>query len=264
MFTTFKTHALRAGGLMAVLALAACGNLSQVSEKGTTDKPVWPDPASTTFDTGAYPALENLRLIGPGMSKDQIYALLGRPHFGEGLAGVREWDYLFLFRTPNGDVTCQYKVLYDHDKKAQSFLWKPETCADLLRHKQAPAPGKLSLNGDVLFAFGSATLTPAGQAEVNRVAAALPRRGDASIQVTGHTDPIGNDAANQVLSERRAFAVRDQLIAQGIPATSIRALGMGESQPVVQCAAGHARDALQACLAPNRRVDITVTHRSGQ
>jgi len=262
MFKTLKTCAFRASGLAAVLALAACGNLSQISDKGATDEPVWPDPADTTFDTGAYPTLDSLRLMGPGMTKDQIYGLIGRPHFSEGLAGVREWDYLFHFRTPQGDLTCQYKVLFDKDKHAQTFLWKPEACANLLNpRKPSPAPQALSLKGDVLFAFGSATLTAAGVAEVNRVASALPRQGEASIMVTGHTDYIGSDASNLALSDRRARAVRDQMISQGIPASSIQAHGMGERQPVVQCANGP-RAALIECLAPNRRVDITVAHRS--
>jgi outer membrane protein OmpA-like peptidoglycan-associated protein len=260
MLKTLKTYTVRASGIMAVLALAACGNLSQVSDKGTTDEPVWPDPADTSFDTGSYPAVENLRLVGPGMSKDQLYNLLGRPHFAEGLAGVREWDYLFHFRTANGDLTCQYKVLFDKDKLARSFLWKPEACADLLNPRQPAAPSSYSLNSDVLFAFGSAVLTAAGQAEVARVAAQLEQHGDATVTVVGHTDRIGSDAANMALSQRRAQSVRDALVSNGVAASSIRAVGAGESQPVVQCGEG-SRNEVVACLAPNRRVEIAVQKR---
>jgi len=262
MLKTLKTYTLRASGIVAALALAACGSLSQVSDKGTTDEPVWPDPADTSFDTGSYPSLENLRLVGSGMTKDQLYNLLGRPHFAEGLAGVREWDYLFHFRTANGDLTCQYKVLFDKDKLARSFLWKPQGCADLLNPAQpAPAaPSSYSLNSDVLFAFGSATLTAAGQAEVVRVAAQLGQRDGAAVTVVGHTDRIGSDAANMTLSQRRAQSVRDALVSNGVAASSIRAVGAGESQPVVQCAEG-SRSEVVACLAPNRRVEIAVEKR---
>lgn len=39
-----------------------------------------------------------------GMNKDQIYQLAGRPHFAEGMSGVREWDYLFNFTGPEGII----------------------------------------------------------------------------------------------------------------------------------------------------------------
>lgn len=36
----------------------------------------------------------------PGLTKDDIYKIPGRPHYDEGMYGVREWDYLFHFHTP--------------------------------------------------------------------------------------------------------------------------------------------------------------------
>lgn len=127
-----KKRLLRSFGILAVLALAGCGNLSKVDDQGRTDKAVWPEVDRATFDTGSYPEIDALHLVRPGMSKDQLYNLLGRPHFGEGLVGVREWDYLFHFRTTGADVSCQYKVLFDKDKRAQTFMWKPAGCADVL------------------------------------------------------------------------------------------------------------------------------------
>src|SRR5690606_5044560 len=44
--------------------------------------------------TGSYPNIDNLRQVGDGITRDQLYDLLGRPHFAEGFR-VREWDYLF-------------------------------------------------------------------------------------------------------------------------------------------------------------------------
>ena len=75
--------------VIAALTLAACGNLSKVSKEGTTDNPVWPDPARTTFrhdgtQHGTWPNWDNVRQIEAGMNKDQIYELIGRPHFQEG------------------------------------------------------------------------------------------------------------------------------------------------------------------------------------
>ena len=75
--------------VIAALTLAACGNLSKVSKEGTTDNPVWPDAAKTTFrhdgtQHGTWPNWDNVRQIEAGLNKDQIYELIGRPHFQEG------------------------------------------------------------------------------------------------------------------------------------------------------------------------------------
>lgn len=257
----WKRAAGLAATLLAAAALAACGNLSQVTDEGTTDNPVWPDPADARGEgTFPLPKLAEIRDIGPGMTKDQFYKLLGIPHFGEGLAGVREWDYLFHFRTADGILSCQYKILYDKTMHAQSFFWKPESCADLLDQAEAPAPAAqtLSLDGDVLFAFDSAVLTAAGQDEVRRVAGVINDAGAASVVVVGHTDRLGSADYNQRLSERRAQAVRTALIGAGVAASAISAHGAGETQPLVQCEAAP-RAELIDCLAPNRRVELTVS-----
>ncbi len=251
---TLKRYALFAGSLIALLALSACGSLSPVTSQGTTNAPVWPNPANVTFNNGSYPNLDSLRLIGDGMTKDQIYNLLGRPHFNEGFAGVHEWNYLFHFRTAEGIRTCQYKILFDKAMLARSFLWHPEDCADVLNQ---PQPATFSLSSDVLFAFDSSRLTSSGQAAVADVAQKLRSYSGKTITVTGYTDRIGSDTYNQTLSERRAQAVSQALTQNGISASRIRSVGMGESNPVVQCQ-DTSRQALIDCLAPNRRVTITT------
>ena len=86
----------------------------------------------------------------PGLTKDAIYKILGRPHYDEGLYGVREWDYLFHFYTPGvgtdpdntsgvPDITtCQYKVIYDKHKFARSFHWNPVYPADAVCPPKEP------------------------------------------------------------------------------------------------------------------------------
>lgn len=258
MHKTLKNVGKGALALAASMMLAACGNLSRVDDKGATQEPVWPNPQHATFKNGSYPNLDNLRMVDRGMTKDQLYNLLGRPHFSEGLVGVREWDYWFHFRTPQGDVSCQYKVLFDSDKSAQSFLWKDPACADLLKTGQAaPAQRDFSLGADVLFGFDSAQLSPAGRQEVARIAAELREQPYNSVQVVGHTDRLGAQAYNQRLSEQRAQAVANELRAQGIDGTRMTVTGAGESQPLVNCTQTQ-RGELLACLKPNRRVDISA------
>lgn len=132
--------------LAAALALAACGSTgTHVKTDGTSDELHWPNPVSTTFnkDRGTFPNLENLSKIRSGMSKDQLYDLIGRPHFDEGFR-VREWDYLFHFNTPGqgteGVTTCQYKVLFDSQKYARSFHWRAVDPINAACPPEAPKP----------------------------------------------------------------------------------------------------------------------------
>ncbi len=255
-----------AATVLACAGLAACGTPSSVTDKGKTDDPVFPDADKVSFVTGSYPNVDNVKtvqrsIVDNGMTRDQIYNMLDRPHFAEGFK-VREWDYLFHFNTSQGVVTCQFKVLFDKDRKARSYHWQPESCEDVLNDRETPQVKPFSLSGDVSFEFGSAELTPAGLEAVKDVAKELRQVEQIdSVRVSGHTDRIGNEALNQRLSQQRAQSVAQALAQQGVPASTIQASGYGNSQPRVQCNESD-RDALIACLAPNRRVDIEVQARS--
>ncbi|KFN42625.1 OmpA family protein [Arenimonas oryziterrae] len=99
------------------------------------------------------------------------------------------------------------------------------------------------------FATGRATLTPAGQLSVQRIAAKFAPRG--AIYIEGHTDSQGSDAANLSLSRQRAEAVRQALISHGVAGSRIRATGRGETIPVADNGSEPGR-------ARNRRVEIFV------
>ena len=90
--------------LMLAAVLSACATKSDVKADGTTDNPVFPEARhiSPSFakKMGTFPTADELAQIKAGMTKDQFYKLLGRPHFNEGMFAVREWDYVFHFHTP--------------------------------------------------------------------------------------------------------------------------------------------------------------------
>jgi len=79
------------------------------------------------------------------------------------------------------------------------------------------------------------------------------------VLVTGHTDPIGSQAYNQKLSERRADAVRNYLVSKGVAKDKIETLGMGKTQPIpgVVCNQKNRKEQI-ACYAPDRRVEVEV------
>ena len=80
--------------LAAAAVLSACAGKSHVKADGTTDNPVFPKPYSVTFNKnqGTFPTADELEQMKPGLSKDDIYKILGRPHYDEGMFGVREWE----------------------------------------------------------------------------------------------------------------------------------------------------------------------------
>jgi OOP family OmpA-OmpF porin len=234
-----------------------------ITPDGKAGEVIFPSTERIVLKEGTYPNVESLRAVGPGITKDQLYELLGRPHFREGYSGVREWDYLFHFRTPEGVVTCQYKVVFDDQYRGQNFHWAPASCADLLKDDVAKQDElRFELSGDALFAFdrhASADIVPGGREQVAEIAAKLKDAKASMVQVIGHTDLLGGEAYNQVLSQQRALTIRKLLIDGGVPAGTVSAIGAGESQPVKSCDAGLVHAALVACLQPNRRVEIVAS-----
>lgn len=251
------------GGL---LLLSACTrSVSDVDSQGKTATPVFPDPAHAVRTEGSFVNVDNLKQVRPGMTKAQVYELIGVPHFDEGVLRVKEWDYIFHFtKTDKTVMTCQYKVLFDSDMLAQSFYFQPENCLSQLNVSQAKAVHK-ELSAAGLFAFGSSVLTAKGEAQIKLLATELkaePQNGQ-RIVVTGHTDRLGRADANQTLSQNRANAVKNLLVANGISAADIETRGMGASEPMVFCPGTQSAKVI-ACLAPNRRMAVDVLPANAQ
>jgi outer membrane protein OmpA-like peptidoglycan-associated protein len=105
---------------------------------------------------------------------------------------------------------------------------------------------------DVLFDFNKADLKPGAREKLAKIAGILLTYPGLQISLEGHTDAIGSDAYNQVLSRRRAESARSYLLESGIKPEIVQAMGFGESQPVASndSAAGRQQ---------NRRVELVVS-----
>jgi outer membrane protein OmpA-like peptidoglycan-associated protein len=114
------------------------------------------------------------------------------------------------------------------------------------------ARGLIATMPDVLFETNSFTLRPRARESLAKVAGILLAYPDLRLEVDGHTDSVGSDAYNQQLSERRAAAVRDYLVQQGLPISSATVMGFGKTQPVVSNATAGGRQ-------QNRRVELVVS-----
>jgi outer membrane protein OmpA-like peptidoglycan-associated protein len=110
----------------------------------------------------------------------------------------------------------------------------------------------LTLDSEIQFATGSATVQPGLRDTLRRIADVLNRYPGSQVAVIGHTASTGSLEFNQRLSEARANSVRNELIAFGVRADSLVAVGRGPTEPI-------ADNATAAGRAANRRVDLVVT-----
>ena len=109
----------------------------------------------------------------------------------------------------------------------------------------------INLPGGVTFASDSANITSSFYSALNGIAQSLNNYPETRIQVNGYTDNTGRDEHNQELSQRRANAVAQYLIAQGVSSSRIVANGFGSSNPIASNSTAEGR--LQ-----NRRVEIKI------
>lgn len=282
---------------LSVLALTGCMGTKQLSQNistsGTINQQdiVFPELDKAWQKDGQFPNSENLSKIRAGVAKDELYKLIGRPHFSEANK-AREWDYIMKFYRPDESVQiCQYKVIFDKDYKGQEFYWKPADCVNFVQpiHPQNPPQPpmplqpvppqptqtviinqpiineKINLSADALFYFDKykrQDMLPKGIPELDALARKLAeysQQGRMQVMITGHTDRFGDDMYNMNLSLLRAQTVRSYLAERGVDMGVMWATGAGESEPVKQCADNPNKQVTIDCLQPNRRVEIQVT-----
>jgi outer membrane protein OmpA-like peptidoglycan-associated protein len=114
-----------------------------------------------------------------------------------------------------------------------------------------PAPSAAPPSFMVFFDWDRADLSEASLNVVRQAAGAYKSKGSARIRATGHTDTSGPEAYNMALSLRRANAVKNALVREGVPAAAIAVIGRGEQGLLVQTGDGVREP-------QNRRVEIVI------
>jgi outer membrane protein OmpA-like peptidoglycan-associated protein len=143
-------------------------------------------------------------------------------------------------------------------QKLQAQQEKEELRAKLLQQLNAvldtrDTPRGLVVNmSDVLFDSGQYTLRQVAREKLARISGIVEMYPGLRLAAEGHTDDIGSESFNQTLSEKRAQAVQNFLVSQGVPEVSVTAIGLGESAPVAdnRTAAGRQQ---------NRRVELVIS-----
>lgn len=253
-----------------------------LSDNGKTVQTlVFPNPDDAWKKEGIFPVKESLRTIQSGISKNNLYDLIGTPHFSEA-KNAREWDYLFKFKSQDGNKVdiFQFKIIFDKDYLGQSFYWKPSACAKYIEAKTGSIkvsqsqsitkPSKsnhieiINLNTDALFSFNKwkvDDISLTGKQSLDNLAnkiKTLNLSNRINIDLIGHTDRLGSQSHNQELSQRRADTVKSYLVNQGINQKNIRVFAAADTNPKTSCYGIGNKQQLIHCLKPNRRVEVII------
>ncbi len=129
------------------------------------------------------------------------------------------------------------------------FLAHRRAAPDAVAGPAATAPAAYPDLGTVHFDTDKATLTPEGQATLQRAADAMKANPSAHLRIEGYTDSTGNAPHNADLSEQRAQTAAAYLKGQGIDGSRLTGGGFGPSNPVDS-------NATSAGKADNRRVEL--------
>jgi outer membrane protein OmpA-like peptidoglycan-associated protein len=119
---------------------------------------------------------------------------------------------------------------------------------DMTTFKQMVEQGTAVPVNNLFFNFSESSLLPYSIPELKRVAKIIKANG-LRVEVSGHTDNVGDNAKNQVLSEQRAVAVKDLLIKEGCNKDLIVTVGYGDTRPV-------ASNTTEPGRSKNRRVEL--------
>jgi outer membrane protein OmpA-like peptidoglycan-associated protein len=142
--------------------------------------------------------------------------------------------------------------------KAQAEAEKAGLRAQLLTQFNAilqtrdTARGLIVNMSDVLFDTAKFSLRPLAREKLAKVAGIVSGHPGLRLDVEGHTDSVGGDEYNQRLSEQRGASVRDYLIQQGMPVSSVTTKGFGKTQPVASNDTAQGRQR-------NRRVELVIS-----
>jgi outer membrane protein OmpA-like peptidoglycan-associated protein len=126
-----------------------------------------------------------------------------------------------------------------------------ESAAPLVEVRESEREIQVQFGSEVLFDTGKFDLKPSAAEALKSLATLLAERSTSPVVIEGHTDNVGSAQSNQVLSENRANAVKQWLVANGISGARITTKGFGATAPVATNETPEGRQ-------KNRRVEARV------
>ena len=164
-------------------------------------------------------------------------------------------DYVAVVNMGKGDEDVLMTVKKEGYAFESKLLKKEETDEPVLKdaelHVDKIETGKTYTINDILFGSNSYELSKESKIVLDGFASFMKINSKLSVEIQGHTDDIGNDKDNLVLSEKRANAVMQYLMSRGVPKNKLKSKGYGESAPKFPNDSNENR-------AKNRRTDFLI------
>ena len=140
-------------------------------------------------------------------------------------------------------------LLYGQDGRPGYFGDVRVAAGGIDLYQKLSTEGRVATQG-IYFDTGSDRIRPESTPTLNEIGSMLNEHSDLRLAIEGHTDNVGDDAANQSLSEKRAAAVRQHLVSSyGIDGSRLEAKGIGENNPIADNGTAEGRQ-------QNRRVEL--------
>lgn len=174
---------------------------------------------------------------GAGIFRGKVYGAYKMAHKGH--------DLRFLVEIYDGGLSYSLIIVKVGDAKAETPEIASDSSKDL--YQQIISSGRVSLYFN--FETGSSTLSDDSGSALKEVLTLMEEHPSLQLKIEGHTDNVGEEARNQILSEARANAIHGYLISKGVDRTRITAQGFGSSQPI-------ASNDTEEGRSRNRRVDL--------
>lgn len=150
----------------------------------------------------------------------------------------------------NRDRNVVFRLPAEPDRTALLHLLSKQL--DLVLETRETSHGMVMRISDTYFQFNDYHLTPLARVKLARIAGILLAYGGLAPRLQGYTDNVGTVDYNLQLSYKRAESVREFLISQGVPATSLSAKGSGSANPVASNKTDEGR-------RQNRRVEMWIS-----
>lgn len=201
---------------------------------------------------GAKIPVKNLTIIDPEALKRAEQA----KEEAEALAKAQEAERLAA-------IEAEKKAKEEARKDEENKLAAEKAAAQAKTQAQAQAQAKIEADAaktkivkllqieNIEFEVAKGTLTPKGEATVDKLANILKEYPHIKIEIAGHTDSDGSAVFNQKLSQDRVDTVKKRLVSKGVSASRLNARGYGESKPLVPNTTDENKQ-------KNRRVEINI------
>ena len=198
--------------------------------------------ADTLHSHGQVADADMLYSQAAARGKDYIPDHLIEPH--DSTTTVRDVACMHLAQDGKLDPNCPYRAELDITKQAAALPPAPppppvaEAPPPPAAMIQAPPPAAVVRNFTVFFDFDKSNVTPEAHDVIAAAVDAAKKSGAVRITVTGHTDTVGSHRYNQALSERRAMAVKNEMVRLGMASAEISTIGKSFDDPLIPTGPG--------------------------